>query len=225
MPNFDIVKESKIDRTFRVAKIESDFDLNIQNSIEHFKGQIDLSKKWNIGLIVGGSGTGKTTIANEIFKGKLSEKNEYSSKSVIDDMPKNMSVEDISRMFYAVGFGSVPSWLKPYNVLSNGEKMRVDIAKAMSENELTVFDEFTSVVDRQVAKVASMAIHKMIFKTNKQFVAISCHYDIIDWLEPDWVFNTDEMQFHFIMATGNQKNLKLENAAIPSGENLGSIII
>ena len=79
---------------------------------------------------------------------------DYKAKSVIDDMPKNCTMEEIERTFYAVGFGSVPSWLKPYHVLSNGEKMRVDLARAILENDFFVFDEFTSVVDRQVAQTA-----------------------------------------------------------------------
>lgn len=151
---------------------------------------------------------------------------EYTHKSVIDDMPKNMSVTDISKMFYAVGFGSVPSWLKPYDVLSNGEKMRVDIARALSERDLTVFDEFTSVVDRQVAQVASMAINKMIKKhPEKQFVAISCHHDVLEWLQPDWVFDTDEMKFYFTKATGERKSSISESVSAPSGKSLASIII
>lgn len=226
MLHFDIVKQSKIEKTFRVAKVEGDFDLKPEHSNEHFVGDLNIPEEWQIGLIVGGSGTGKTTIAKKLFGDHIICQQEYSHKSVIDDMPKNMSVTDISKMFYAVGFGSVPSWLKPYDVLSNGEKMRVDIAKALAENDFVVFDEFTSVVDRQVAKVASMAIHKMIKKQpNKQFIAISCHHDIENWLEPDWVFNTDEMQFRFTQATGIGKNLKSENVIVPSGENLGNITI
>lgn len=225
MQHFDIIKTSDIEKTYRVAKIESDFDLKPEHSNERFVGDLDIPNHWQIGLIVGGSGTGKTTIANNLFGDYLIKGFKYSHKSVIDDMPKNMTVEDISKIFYAVGFGSVPSWLKPYDVLSNGEKMRVDIARAISENDLSVFDEFTSVVDRQVAKVASLAIHKMIKRTNKKFVAISCHHDVEEWLEPDWIFNTDIMQFSFIQATGNLKSSQLESVIAPSGENLGNIII
>jgi hypothetical protein len=34
---------------------------------------------------------------------------------------------------------------------------------------------------------------KSIRKTDKQFVAVTCHYDVVDWLEPDWVLWTDDM--------------------------------
>lgn len=122
MQNFDIIKKSDVDVTFRVAKIMSDFDIQPQHATERFTGKFELPQQWNIGVIVGGSGTGKTTIAKELFGKNLITKFDYKAKSVIDDMPKNVSVDEITKMFYSCGFGSVPSWLKPYSVLSNGEK-------------------------------------------------------------------------------------------------------
>jgi GNAT superfamily N-acetyltransferase len=125
-------------------------------------------------------------------------------------------------LFTAVGFGSPPSWVKPYHVLSNGERFRCDLARALaagviksrraeeqqsSSNEqarlisaalphcrstalpIVVFDEFTSVVDRTVAKVCSAAIAKGIRRGSIpcRFVAVTCHYDVAEWLEPDWM--------------------------------------
>lgn len=71
MQNFDIVKKSSIDKTFRVAKIMADFDLKTEHSNEHFVGNIEMPENWQIGVIVGGSGTGKTTIAKELFQKTL----------------------------------------------------------------------------------------------------------------------------------------------------------
>lgn len=225
MQHFSIDKKNKVDKTFRVSKIMADFDVDPKHSNEHFEGDFDLPEKWNVGIIVGKSGTGKTTIAKDMFGEELISGFEYKHKSVIDDMPKNKSVEDISKAFYSVGFGSVPSWLKPYAVLSNGEKMRVDIARSILEKDFIVFDEFTSVVDREVAKVASMAVSKAIRKQNKKFIAVTCHYDVIDYLEPDWIFNTDTMTFSFTTGDDLNKRSQLENATDQNGENLGSIII
>lgn len=223
MPHFDIVKKNKIKDTFRVSKIKADFDIKTEHANEHFVGDIELPSNWQIGVIVGGSGTGKSTIANELFGDKIC-RYEYRANSVIDDMP-NCSVEDISKMFYTVGFGSVPSWLKPYNVLSNGEKMRVDLARALLSNDFVVFDEFTSVVDRQVAQTACIAISKAIKNTNKKFIAISCHYDILEWLQPDWVFDTNQMKSFFGTSHAHKSDLKSDNADVRSGKNLGVIII
>lgn len=198
MQNFDIVKTSEIDNTFRVAAIRGTYDLQMPQITEHFTGELNLPEDWKIGLIVGNSGTGKTTIAKHLFGGDYICNFDYNHKSVVDDMPDNCSVAEISQAFCAVGFASVPSWLKPYAVLSNGEKMRVDLARAILEKrELFVFDEFTSVVDRNVAKIASFAIQKALRRNcgGGKFIAVSCHHDVEDWLMPDWVFDTNKMEF------------------------------
>ena len=167
MPTFDIIKENIADKnSFRVQNIIGMFDLQNEHIKEHFIGKIDIENlEWNVGIIYGASGTGKTTIANKLFNQNIITDFEYKSKSVIDDMPKDKTVKDIVKMFNSVGFSSPPSWLKPYNVLSNGEKMRVDLANALlSNNDIIAFDEFTSVVNREVAKIGSYAVQKAIRK-------------------------------------------------------------
>lgn len=205
MPTFDIIKEVKPKQTFRVASVIGKFDLQSDHIVEHFKGDIDINDNWQIGLIVGKSGTGKTTIAKQLFENAYVTNFEYSAETILDDMPKECSLEQITNAFNSVGFSSPPSWLKPYSVLSNGQKMRVDLARAiLDEKDFFVFDEFTSVVDRNVAQIGSFAMQKAIRKTNKKFIAVTCHHDVEEWLLPDWVFNTDTMTFQSF--EGQKKN-------------------
>lgn len=212
MPNFDIVKRSQPKQSFRVASIIGKFDLQSDQIEERFTGNIDIDDNWQIGLIVGKSGTGKTTIAKQLFENAYITTFDYNGECVLDDMPKYKSVEEITKAFNSVGFSSPPSWLKPYAVLSNGEKMRCDLARAiLSDTDLFVFDEFTSVVDRQVAQVGSFAMQKAIRKTKKKFIAVTCHFDVEDWLLPDWIFNTDTMTFQsFEGQKKNKPSIKFE---------------
>lgn len=229
MPKFEITKTSKVEKSFRNESIKGQFDLDIKDVIEKFSGNIDIEKKeWKIGLIVGSSGSGKSTIAKEVFPDSYINNFDYPNKSVLDCMPAKKSTEEITKTFNSVGFATVWSWLKPYGVLSNGEKMRVDLAHAiLSDKKLIVFDEFTSVVDRTIAKTASHAIGKAIRKTDKQFVAVACHYDIIDWLEPDWIYDTDKKEFFFVLENtkGRNSKSKSENVNLKSGDFLKSITI
>lgn len=134
---------------------------------------------WSIGLIVGPSGSGKSTLLKDNYG--ITPPMAWNPQKAI------ASQVDYSK-FMAVGLNSVPTWCRPYQVLSNGEAFRADLAAAIDSN--TAFDEFTSVIDRTVAKAASHAIQRHI-RLNKLtgVVFASCHYDIADWLNPDWVFD------------------------------------
>lgn len=212
MPSFDIIKQSNPNTSFRVQSVIGKFDLQSSKVIERFKGDIELPKNWNVGLIFGKSGTGKTTISKQLFENFYITSFDYKEDCILNDMPQDCSIEEITKSFNSVGFSSPPSWLKSYSSLSNGEKMRVDLARAILEKkDMFVFDEFTSVVDRQVAKIGSFAIQKTIRKLNKKFIAVTCHYDVLDWLLPDWVFNTDSMTFqNFEGQKKNRPKIKIE---------------
>lgn len=208
---FDIIKKNESNKkSFRVAQIYSQFDLKDENLGEHFQGEFDFPNEWNVGVIVGKSGTGKTTIAKELFGDTICNF-EYKEKSVVDDFDKSIPFAEIISVLSSVGFSSPPSWIKPYNVLSNGEKMRIDLARAILANkDIISFDEFTSVIDREVAQLGSYAVQKAVRKRNKKFIAISCHYDILDWLEPDWVFCTDDMSFKMTRGLHRRPEIKLD---------------
>lgn len=207
MPTFDIVRHAAPTESFRVKSVMGQYDLQESTTTERFIGEIPLPPTWNIGLIVGRSGSGKTTIARELFGDCIVSGYEWTHDNVLDDMPQGVSVKDITKTLTAVGFSSPPSWMKSFHVLSNGEKMRCEIARAILENrEMFVFDEFTSVVDRNVARVSSLAIQKAIRRQQSRFIAVTCHYDVQDWLMPDWVFNTDDMTFQLLNVETQKKN-------------------
>jgi len=211
MPSFSVVNKIVPSNSFRSKSIIGKFDLGEKNFQEKIEGDLSLPSNWRVGIVVGPSGSGKTTICRTLYPDRLFNKFNYSEPCIIDDMPSEKSADEVAMAFNSVGFSTPISWLKPYSVLSNGEKMRVDLARCLlEENDLIVFDEFTSVVDRQVAKIGSSAISKAVKKTNKQFIAVSCHYDIIDWLEPDWVFNTATMSMNHTRGLLRRPKIKLE---------------
>lgn len=196
-----IVKESNIVRTPRVIQLEGMFDLS-PSERSKLTWEVNLSlqeREWNVGLIVGPSGSGKTTIARELFKDYIIDQFQWSKdKAIVDEFPNNMSIHEIVEILTSIGFSSPPAWLRNYNVLSNGEQFRVFIARALTEKrKITVIDEFTSVVDRTVAKAVSYTVQKYVRRHNKKFIAISCHYDIIQWLMPDWIFEAGVNNFQW----------------------------
>lgn len=170
------------------SAVAASFDFEFTGTIE--TEVKPLPKNFNpndhgIGLIVGPSGSGKTTILSGI--GSISIDYTWSEgKSICSHFD---SVEDAQERLGAVGLNSIPTWMKPFNVLSNGEAFRANLAINLKEGAL--IDEFTSVVDRNVAKACSKSLRKHVDRKNiKGVVLASCHYDIIEWLQPDWVFDS-----------------------------------
>ena len=115
---------------------------------------------------------------------------------VIDAITPDGSFDDVTAALSSVGLGSVPTWLRPYSVLSNGEQFRANLARLIAEApSRAVLDEFSSVVDRQIAQIGAGAFAKAWRRTGGQAVLLSCHYDILDWVQPDWVFDTATGKF------------------------------
>lgn len=202
MPTVHIVKETPIVSSFRVEQIRGMFDYS-NNVVRHeWNSSLPIeSNSWDIGLIVGPSGSGKTTLARHAFESfYFHEKFEWpDTAAVVDGFEKNNDTKFIVSMLNSVGFSSPPHWLKPFCHLSNGQKFRAELARCLlMECDGIIFDEFTSVVDRDVAKVGCAAISKTLRKKGgPPFVAVSCHYDIIDWLDPDWVFDVGSQRFEW----------------------------
>lgn len=190
MPTVDIIVSTKTSDSLRVEQISSMFDCPREKK-QTLRWNIDLpldSRPWNVGLIVGPSGCGKSTIARELWPKQMDEVFQWGAASVIDDFDESLSIEEIAEVCQAVGFNTIPAWMRPYRVLSNGERFRVSLARRLlSADDLVVIDEFSSVVDRRVAQIASYAVQKYIRRSGRRFVACSCHSDVIEWLQPDWI--------------------------------------
>lgn len=198
MPLVDVVVSSPVSTSMRVRQVEALFDVPAQEKQTlRWTGDVPLeARPWNVGLIVGPSGCGKSTVARSLFEDAMHRETRWQGASVIDDFPSSVSLTDVAAICQAVGFNTIPSWLRPFAVLSNGEQFRVSLARLLVEcPELAVVDEFTSVVDRQVAKIGSHAVQKYVRAKGSKFVAVSCHSDIIDWLNPDWVLEPATMTF------------------------------
>lgn len=199
MPAFKHRLEVDYKPSFRTEKVAGMFDVPVAQKLSK-EWDIDIpieNMEWQIGLIVGPSGSGKTSIAKRVFGEDAYHKGfEWKGGSVLDDFNEKLSVKDITAALSHVGFSSPPDWLKPFYALSNGQQFRAEMARLIMESEGTVVvDEFTSVVDRTVAKISSAAIQKYIRKSGKRLVAVSCHYDIEEWLQPDWVYQVDTGEF------------------------------
>lgn len=198
MQNFKLTLASPVATSFRAVKAANSFDIDSEKkSIHHFEVKADLTTPFNIGLIVGASGSGKTTLAKHIYGNKCFQDVLDMAKPVIDQFPESMSYDECAAMLCGVGLTAVPCWIRPAYTLSNGQRARAECALQMARDdiEMIVIDEWTSVVDRTVAKVMSHCIQKHARKTGKKIVLMSCHYDVIEWLNPDWIIDANKQTY------------------------------
>jgi GNAT superfamily N-acetyltransferase len=224
MPSVDVVVECPVYDSFRVQQVAGMFDVPLaEKCTERFAVELpSLDENWQVGLIVGPSGSGKSTIAREFYGSELYTGADWPTDKAVVDCFGDLPIRQVIELFTAVGFSSPPSWVKPYQVLSGGERFRCDLAKALGASfqalesltpsssrpaPLVVFDEYTSVVDRNVAKACSTAIAKGIRRGNIpcRFIAVTCHFDVAQWLEADWVLD---------MATGRLERRRLRRPTI-----------
>ena len=148
----------------------------------------------NVIALIGGSGTGKTTLLKKlknsddvVFK---IESNDCIIK-ILSDINVNLEFDDLCKVLFDVGLASVV-WKSPFHTLSNGEKLRFEIAyKLLNNEEYMYIDEFTSMLDRQTAKNLCYKLNDLLVKYNKKMIFTSCHYDILDWMNIDDVYDTN----------------------------------
>lgn len=168
-------------KTFDIP-YSNELQVSIPINIEGIK-----NNDWNIGVVLGGSGSGKTTILKHI--GSIKDVYFDPNKPLISNFDW-LEPKEASLLLTSIGLSSIPTWLRPFNVLSNGEQYRAKLAYLIAsskEGDIILIDEYTSVVDRDVAKAMSFSLQKYIRRLNKRIILASCHYDILEWLMPDWV--------------------------------------
>ena len=163
-------------------EIKAKYD--IRDYVESPVNTPDLPKD-GIVLIVGTSGSGKTTILRTVDDPRPIVID--NTKSVIENFS---TAERGEELLLACGLRTIPTWFRPPNTLSNGEFHRFEIAVGLDQGH-TIIDEFTSVVDRDTAKSLALSIRKYFDKNPNVLYIASCHRDIIDWLDPEWVYDTD----------------------------------
>jgi ABC-type ATPase with predicted acetyltransferase domain len=186
----------KVEQDEFTAKVAQAFDLDFSGEITTEIPDFNFPPydSYNIGLIVGASGSGKSTLLRKgLWYDGLVEQHHNNpvnwepNKAIVSHFD---SPDESIEKLHACGLASVPTLCKPYHVLSNGEKYRAKFARLLEDD--LIMDEFTSEVNRETAKSLCVSVSKYIRKKGlKNIVLASCHKDIIDWLQPDWVFDCD----------------------------------
>lgn len=192
--------ESPISDSYRCSRAANSLDIDAKKkSIHELVVRADLDSPFSVGLVVGASGSGKTTLAREVWGVDVMAEVLRLDVPVIDQFPESMTYDECVSALLGMGLSSVPCWIRPAATLSNGQRARAEaalrLALAVEGSGPVVVDEWTSVVDRTVAKAMSHCAQKHARRVGRSLVLLSCHYDVEEWLQPDWVVDCNRAEF------------------------------
>lgn len=168
-------------------------DDSLQNSLEKA-----LDVKGSVIVVLGKTGTGKTQLLRRIERTSeqlhAAEEIAWNAEQAI--VSQFGTVDEASKWLLAVGLTSIPSWCKPYHILSTGERYRAVIARLLqkasqTKSHVLVLDNFTSQLDRDTARACSAALAKQVRKFGLVCVVSTGLLDTVEWLSPEVIISTD----------------------------------
>ena len=221
---YSLKLESPVAHSFRCQKAADALDIDTKKkSVHRLSVDADIETPFNVGLIVGSSGSGKTTLAKRIFGEDCFREHLNPNRPVIEQFPKKYDYSTCAKLLGGAGLTSVPCWIRPAYTLSNGQRARAEAAIAMAHTDKEIIiDEWTSVVDRTVAKVMSHCVQKHARRENKAVILCACHYDIIEWLNPDWIIDCNKQSYE---DRRGEKKQKRQNQIRHPKSHLGNLAI
>lgn len=225
----EVTLKSDVFKTFRCKVACDSLDIDAEKkSVHHLRVDgIKVPANWNLGIIYGASGSGKTTVAKQLFGEDCFKSGIDEDTPIINQLPKHFTYDECATILNSIGLTSVPCWVRPVKTLSNGQRARAEAALLMTKTDgIVVIDEWTSVVDRTVAKAMSHCVQKFARKHKKQIILLSCHYDILEWVKPDWMIDCNKQEFHLPKEEGFflPRKKSSPSASGKSAENAGSIL-
>ena len=184
-----LISEVPLDEFTNEAQLNFDYEFDGKSKYYPYELPKELSEiDFDIMVICGRSGSGKSTLLKEFDKYNSMSNLYDNSKAIISNFN---NTNEATHKLSAVGLNSIPVWCRPRNVLSIGEGFRADVA--LNLNSYTIFDEFTSTIDRNVAKSTCNGVQKYIRKNGlHNIIFCSCHKDYIPFIKPDIVVDLDE---------------------------------
>lgn len=234
--SIEVRLESQVFSNFRCQMAANALDIDVKKKAVHSLkiDNIAIDDSWNVGLIFGASGSGKTTLAKQMFGDDCFQTVLNDEEPIINQFPESMSYAECADILNGIGLNTVPCWIRPVKTLSNGQRARAEAALLMVkalEQEIVVIDEWTSVVDRTVAKAMSFCLQKFARKHGKRIILLSCHYDVLEWLVPDWLIDCNTQKFHanenegFFLPNGTKSSSTFAQLDARRGDILASITI
>ena len=148
-------------------------------------------------LLSGPSGSGKSTLLNKIAQEAsvpiwVGRGRFPANRAVVDAIDARGSLSTALEILTACGLGEPRLWVRQYTDLSDGERFRAGLARAVGtafeadHKKCTILcDEFSAILHRRAAKAVAYNLRKLVTRHGLRLVVATTHEDIVDDLQPD----------------------------------------
>jgi len=154
-------------------------------------------KPGSIILLTGASGSGKSTLLNHIA-GAVREpiwvgRGRFpANRAIVDAIAPRGDLSTTLEILTACGLGEPRLWIRQFSDLSDGERFRAGLARAVGKafgaepGACAIFcDEFSAILHRRAAKSVAYNLRKLVTRHGLTLVVATTHDDIIEDLQPD----------------------------------------
>jgi len=147
-------------------------------------------------LLLGPSGSGKSSVLRAIAEqtegaiwvggGKFP-----TEKAIVDGIAPTAELPTVLEILTACGLGEPRLWIRRFTDLSDGERFRAGLARAVGvslcggTDRPILCDEFTAILHRRMAKAVAYNLRKLVSRHALTLVVATTHADIIEDLQPD----------------------------------------
>lgn len=156
-----------------------------------------------ITLFTGPSGCGKSTllrsaadhVGDSIWVSRGWPSNE---KPVIDSIAHRRPLRDALEILTACGLGEPRLWIRRFSDLSDGERFRASLARAIGDAmacgaPAVIFcDEFAAILHGRLARCLAHNLRKLVTRHRLTLVAATPHERLADFLRPDRLIRLGE---------------------------------
>src|SRR3972149_498521 len=180
-------------------------------------------------LFVGPSGSGKSTDTAELERqfagGCMVQRVSFPADvAILDRVAPWATLGEALSTLTSCGLGEAALWLRPFEGLSEGEKFRAQLARAIALHSRgdaaapLLCDEFCASLHRRAAKAIGFCLRKLVTRRCLSIVLACSNEDIIADLQPDVVVwfrgrgrcDVEEREVHSRRAPCFRRRLRIE---------------
>lgn len=186
---------TRVERGPRELDVSEAFGIGLEDKEFVVFDQLSLDvRDGDVVYITGQSGGGKSILLRELARqmrgrGKRVvnlDEVVFEDRSLISQIGKDTN--DAIRLMGMAGINDANLWVRKPNELSDGQRYRFRLAKAMETGaQVWVADEFLAVLDRVSAKVIAFSLQKQARAAGVTLMVATTHTDMVDDLCPDLV--------------------------------------